>query len=120
MGLFDLFKKKQGAATTQVDYSIIDSNEKARALFENGQLAKLYLMPLDFGGQDSPVNILFVPEFANVQKNNFDAKIYTMLERGMKLGYSANPEYKGKSFIPSKITINVKGDQTMTEVIDIW
>jgi hypothetical protein len=122
MGLFDIFKKKQDESTTTtiLDYSTIDSKEKAQKLFAKGKLVKLYLMPLDFGGQDSPINTLFVPEFANNQKNNFDSKISDMLESGLKLGYSASPEYKGSSFIPGRLIIDVKGDTTITEVIDIW
>lgn len=122
MGLFDIFRKKQDDSTTKpvLDYSNIDSKEKAQELFAKGQLVKLYLMPLEFGGPDSPINTLLVPEFANNQKNNFDSKVYDMLEKGLKLGYSANPEYKGSSFIPGKLIINVKGDKTITEVINIW
>jgi hypothetical protein len=122
MGLFDLFKKKQENQSAQVirDFSTIDSNEKAQELFAKGELVKLYLMPLDFGGQDSPMNTLFVPEFANNKKNDFDSKVYDMIASGIKLGYSANPEYKGSSFIPSKLIINLKGDKTITETIEIW
>lgn len=124
MGLFDIFKKKQeetpSLPQTALDFSTIDSNEKANELFTKGQLVKLHLMPLDFGGQDSPMNTLFVPKFANDKKNAFDSKVGDMIESGLKLGYSANPEYKGSSFIPSKLIINLKGDKTITEIIDIW
>ena len=122
MWLFDIFKKKQGDEQNQsvLDFSTIDSNEKAQALFAKGQLVKLYLMPLDFGGQDSSINTLFVPESANNQKNNFDSKIANMLESGIQIQYSAGPEYKGSSFIPSKLIINITGDKIITELIDIW
>ena len=122
MGLFDIFKKKQDVSVPQVelDFSTIDSNEKAIELFNKGQLVKLYLMPLDFGGQDSPMNTLYVPKFANDKKNAFDSKVGNMLESGLKLGYSANPEYKGSSFIPSKLIINLKGEKIITETIDVW
>ena len=122
MGLFDIFKKKQEIPTTETvaDYSTIDSNEKAHNLFAKKELVKLYLMPLEFGGQDMAMNILFVPASANNKKISFDAKIEKMLQEGVKLGYSASPEYKGSSFIPSQIIINVKGDKTITETIEIW
>ncbi len=122
MGLFDVFKKKQDNPDAQpnLDFSSIDSHEKAQALFAKGQLVKLYLMPLDFGGHDSPINTLLVPTFANSRKSKFDSGIYEMLNGGAKLGYSASPEYKGSSFVPSKLIINVKGDKTIAEVIDIW
>ena len=77
-------------------------------------------MPLDFGGQDSSINTLFVPEFANNQKIIFDSKIDNMLEDGIEIKYSASPEYKGSSFIPSKLIIDITGDKIITEVIDIW
>lgn len=122
MGLFDIFKKKQENPITETvaDYSTIDSNEKAHNLFAKKELVKLYLMPLEFGGQDMAMNTLFVPASANNKKVSFDAKIEKMLQDGVKLGYSASPEYKGSSFIPSQIIINVKGDKTITETIDIW
>lgn len=31
---------------------------------KKGELVKLYLMSLEFGGEDSPVNTFYVPEFA--------------------------------------------------------
>lgn len=122
MGLFDIFKKKQDNQTTQVtaDYSTIDSDEKAQKLFAKKELVKLYLTPLEFGGPDLRINISFVPPFANNQKINFDAKIEKLLQEGLKLGYSANPNYKGSSLIPSQIILNVKGDSTITETINIW
>ncbi|MDZ7897468.1 MAG: hypothetical protein U5N85_05495 [Arcicella sp.] len=122
MGLFDIFKKKEDKQTTQVsaDYSTIDSDEKAQKLFTKKELVKLYLTPLEFGGPDLRMNILFVPPFANSQKIDFDTKIGKMLQDGLKLGYSANPKYKGSSLIPSQIILNVKGDSTITETINIW
>lgn len=121
MGLFDLFKKKQDSIESQpADYSEIDSNEKAQELYDKGQLSKLHLVSLDFGGEDSLLNSLFVPRHAKEKKEKFDLTLMKMLQDGLKLGFKANPEYKGKSFIPSKIVINVTGDKTLTETIDIW
>lgn len=122
MGLFDIFKKRQDASGEEprLDFSGIDSNEKAQGLFAKGQLVKLYLMPLDFGGHDSPLNTVYVPAGANRQKEGFDSKIYDLLEKGLQLRYSASPEYKGNSFIPSRVVIQVNGDQTLTEVVEVW
>lgn len=107
---------------TQVltDYSTVDSDEKVQKLFAKKELVKLYLTPLEFGGPDLRINILFVPAFANNQKIGFDAKIEKLLQDGLKLGYSANPKYKGSSIIPSQILLNVKGDKTINETINIW
>ena len=59
---FGLFKGKK-SDKIKTDFSDIDSNEKAIELFNKRQLARVYLMPLDFGGQDVPMNCLFVPDF---------------------------------------------------------
>jgi hypothetical protein len=102
------------------DYSDIDSNQKAEDLYKQGKLSILYLMPLEFGGEDSPVNILYAPEAAVEQKEKFDGHVEQLLEHDFNLSYSAEPEYKGNSFIPSRLVIRVGGDKEMTETIDIW
>ncbi|MGG6230461.1 hypothetical protein [Tenacibaculum sp. SDUM215027] len=120
--MFNWFKKKEKDLKKQnkLDYSKIDSNQKAADLFNKGELSKIYLMPLEFGGMESPMNSLYVPKFAQALKNKFDKTIEELLINGKKLSYSTEPEYKGNSFIPSKLTINVSGDSEFQEVIEIW
>jgi len=120
--MFNWFKKKTNAEsnTNGPDYSTIDSNEKALNLYKKGELSKIYLMPLEFGGQESPMNSLYVPEFAQTFKQRFDKMIEQLLIDGKKLSYSAEPEYKGKSFIPSKLRISVNGESEFKETINIW
>ena len=102
------------------DYSKIDNNQKAVDLFNTGQLVKIYLMPIAFGGMEMPMNTLFVPEFVQEFKKRFDNTIEELLIQGKKISYSAEPEYKGKSFIPSKLIINVTGESEFKEIITIW
>jgi len=117
--VFGLFKSKKSENYTP-DFSDINSNEKAIALFNKGEFLKLYLMPLEFGGEDIPMNYLFVPHFVVELKSRFDKMVENLLIEGKKLSYSASPEYKGKSFIPSKLTIYVTGDVQFEETINIW
>ena len=58
--MFGLFRRKQ-TRPNGPDFSAIDSREKAVKLFERGDLEKLFLMPLEFGGEDNALNTLFVP-----------------------------------------------------------
>ncbi|WP_431158659.1 hypothetical protein [Winogradskyella poriferorum] len=102
------------------DFSDVDSYKKASRLHKKGNLAKIYMMPIDFGGDDSEVNTLFVPAFVKDFKDKVDKRIETLLYDGKKLSFEALPEYKGKSFVPSKLKILVTGDVEFTEVIDIW
>ncbi|WP_298487027.1 hypothetical protein [uncultured Maribacter sp.] len=121
--MFKWFKKNNNSKSENgnaPDFSKIDSNKKAIGLFKKGELAEIHLMPLEFGGEDSPMNILYVPEFVKVFKQKFDKMIEELLADGKKLNYSAEPEYKGKSFIPSKLKINVTGDSEFSETINIW
>jgi len=115
MGIFNRKKKSNGP-----DYSSIDSNEKAIELFEKGELEKIHLMPLTFGGQDIPMNTLYGPPHANIFKNRFDTSLEQFIIEGKNLHYNASPEYKGKSFIPSKLTITVSGDISFKQTIEIW
>jgi len=43
------------------DFSHVDSLAKARELLSQGKLEKLHLMPLEFGGEDIPQNVVYVP-----------------------------------------------------------
>lgn len=103
-----------------LDFSEVDSFKKAARLHKKGKLSKIYMMPIDFGGDDSQVNTLFVPEFVKTFKDKVDKRIETLLYDGKKLSFEALPEYKGKSFVPSKLKILVTGDVEFTEIIDIW
>ena len=77
-------------------------------------------MPLEFGGEDSSTNTQYVPEFVQILKKQFDKVVEGLLLDGKKLSYSAEPEYKGKGFVPFKQTIIVYGDSEFSETITIW
>ncbi|WP_205510643.1 hypothetical protein [Longitalea arenae] len=102
------------------DYSHIDSYEKAEQLYARKELVKLHLMPLDWGGQDLAMNIIYVPGFVVEEKARIDGIIEELLAAGHNLSYSASPEYKGNSFIASKLVIKVSGDRQMEAAIEIW
>jgi hypothetical protein len=102
------------------DYSYIDSNEKAQQLYAQKELVKLHLMPLDWGGEDVALNIIYVPGFVLEEKARIDGMIEELLEAGHNLSYSASPEYKGNSFIASRLVIKVSGDRQMEASIEIW
>ncbi|WP_340062972.1 hypothetical protein [Ascidiimonas aurantiaca] len=102
------------------DFSDIDSIEKVIELYEKGELFKIYMMPLEFGGGDSAENTLYVPEFVQKFKKQYDKIVEDLLLDGKKLSFEATPEYKGRSFVPSKLKLVVTGDSEFTETIHIW
>lgn len=118
MKVIDRFKKR---TKNIVDFSEINSNEKAIEFVEKGILAPLYLMPLRFNGEESASNRLFVPPFVVELKDRYDDMVENLLLQDKVNGYSCNPEYKWHSFIPYKIQImaNKDGKPIFIETINI-
>lgn len=118
MGLFNFLKKE----TNKLDFSEIDSNEKAEELCAQKILEPLYLMPLRFNGQPVPHNTLYVPPAVVMLKDRYDDMVEHLLEQEKVNGYECKPEYRGNSFIPCSLTIIAKkdGQAVFTENIKIW
>lgn len=116
MGLFDKLKKKS------VDFEEIDSAAKAKEECKRGNLEILYLMSPMFGGTEDESNILYVPVGINKIKEGYDNTIAYLLEQGKVKSYNCTPEYRGKSFVPCKITITSgkDGNVVFRETINVW
>jgi hypothetical protein len=111
-----------GMETHSRDYLAVDSREKA-ALCREGKLEVLYLFPLEFGGKEIPQNTLYVPIGIAAIKQQIDGMIADLVKAGAITQYQAVPEYKGDSFIPSKIRITTSHPEKpggLNPVINIW
>lgn len=113
----ELFDKEE-----KVTFEEIDSIIKAKEEVKNGNLETLYLMSPRFGGAKDDRNILYVPIGINEIKERYDNVILELLEQDKVQSYKCKPEYKGKSLIPSKITITSgkDGKNVFEETINIW
>ena len=60
-------------------------------------------------GTDDPRNILYVPVGINKIKEGYDDIPVSLVEQGKAKSFKCKPEYKGKSVVPSRITIT-KGE----------
>ena len=100
----------------------INSIEKAISEYKNGNLEKLFLVAPMFGGVTDASNTLYVPIGINKIKEQYDNIIANLLKQGKVESYRCIPEYKGDSFIPSKITIisGKDGKEIFKESIHIW
>jgi len=117
--MFGWFKKKSKRGSP--DFSRIDSREKAEALLRRGDLEMLYLQPLELGGQDHPLNTLYVPVGTAAIKASTDSDVIVPLaEEGKITKYKAVPEYQGDSIIPIAITIIASDPGAFTMTINIW
>lgn len=102
------------------DYSHVDSREKAQSLYAEGKLEKVFLMPLEYGGEDIEVNVVYVPPGIGALKGKIDGTVAKMAEDGSIRRYSASPEYKGKSFVPAKINIRAYDPGEFSASVDVW
>lgn len=118
--MFGLFKK-QSPEPNGPDFSDIDSQAKAMELFERGDLEKLFLMPLEFGGTDNPLNTLYVPiGVADIKAGIDNNVIGPLVAKGRITKYTASPEYQGNSFIPIAIRIVASDPGEFSSTIKIW
>ncbi|GAB3390347.1 hypothetical protein [Lysobacter fragariae] len=116
--MFDWFKKKKLAGP---DFSSLNSREKAEAAARQGELVPMLLMPEEFGGEPIDLNVVFVPAWAAEQKNRIDMGTILPLGQSGKISkYSAQPSYKGDSFIPSSVTVRAYEPGDFTATIEIW
>jgi hypothetical protein len=113
--------KKKPPPPSGPDFSAIDSRDKAVALFERGDLEKLFLMPLEFGGMDNPLNTVYVPVGLAAVKAGIDNNVIGPLAaEGRITQYKAMPEYQGRSVIPIAIKIVASDPGEFTTTINIW
>jgi hypothetical protein len=113
--------KKKSSAPHGPDFSAIDSQAKAEEAFRRGDLERLFLMPLEFGGQDNPLNTLYVPVGVAAIKTGIDTNVIGPLAAEGKITkYEASPEYQGDSFIPIAIKIEASDPGSFSTTINIW
>jgi hypothetical protein len=115
--MFGWFKKKTKQPPGP-DFSRVDSQAKVLELFRRGELEKMFLMPLEFGGEDIPPNTMYVPIGLAEAKGQLDNGIIRpLVEQGQVTEYSATPEYQGDSHIP--IAIEIRAGQIQA-TLNIW
>ena len=113
--------KEPGPPAHGPDFSDVDTREKALKLVEDGELEPLFLMPPEFGGPDSPQNIVYVPIGIADIKCGTDLNIIApLVESGEIQNYAAVPEYRGRSFVPMAIKIEASDPKRFESEINIW
>lgn len=113
--------KKEPPPPSGPDFSHVDSVAKARELFGRGELEQLFLLPLEFGGEDLPPNVVYVPVGIAAVKSGIDRDVIGPLVADGKItSYSATPEYQGKSAIPIAIRIVGSSPGEFSATVRIW
>jgi hypothetical protein len=121
LGVRNLFGRRGGGGGSGPDFSHVDSREKAEQLVIRGELARLHLLPPEFGGTDDPRNLVYVPPFVVELKQQTDANVIASLVReGRVRSYAATPQYEGSSFVPASIEITASDPGDFATSLRIW
>jgi hypothetical protein len=92
-------------SVTGLDFSDVTSLEKAEALYVQGKLEKVLLFPAEFGGAEIPQNTVFVPHGVSDAKDQITGTLIRFFNEGLINKLVVEPEYKGKSAVPSKLNM---------------
>jgi hypothetical protein len=106
-----------------LDYSQVTSREAAVKLEAEGKLFKVLLFPAEFGGEDVAVNVVYVPAGIPGIKDQITGTLIRFFNEGLIDKLTVQPEYKGNSFVPSKIHLKATHSQKgggFEPTIDIW
>ena len=113
--------KKDAAPRNGPDFRAVDSLAKAQELARSGQLQKMFLLPVEFDGQDIPPNWVLVPSWVVEKKAETDNNVIRPLAAEGKVStYRATPQYQGKSFVPNAISIEASNPGSFSMTIAIW
>ena len=119
--LFFLISVTMNAQNEAYDFSDLDTREKVIAKAKTSSvLQRNLLISEEFNGEDEFMNIVYITKEAADKKLKIEERIIKSLDEGKELSLQINPVYKGKSFVPEKIIIQISGDENFIEEILVW
>jgi hypothetical protein len=105
------------------DFSHVTSQDDAQALAAEGKLARVLLFPAELGGQDVPPNAVYITPEAAEARELIIGSLQRFAAEGLIDKLNVKPEYKGDSFVPSKLVINAshsERDGSFNPTIEVW
>ncbi len=111
------------AAPVPSDFAGIENLAAAQELAKQGKLVPVLLFPSEVGGPDVPPNTVYITPEAAAERAHAVATIIAMLEEGKVNQMDVKPAYKGKSFVPSSITMlawHAQKGQKFEVTISVW
>lgn len=117
-------KQEPSPVAATADYSHVKSVDQAIELHAEGKLFKILLFPAEFGGEDIPPNIVYVPPGIPEAREFILGSLLRFAEDGLFNELLVEPEYKGDSVVPAKIKIRARHTEKQVReinpTIDIW
>ncbi len=111
------------ANAVRPDYSQVTSLAAARALAAEGKLVKILLFPAELGGQDVPENVAYIPPYAAEARQLVIGTLRRFLADGLIDKLEVVPEYRGKSYVPTKLVMHATHSKTPGSIhptVEIW
>jgi len=75
------------------DYSHVTSRQAAEAMVAKGELATILLFPAEFGGEDVPENMVYVPPGISELKARNTETLIRFFKDGLIDNITVTPEY---------------------------
>lgn len=105
-------------------WAAIQSMEAAVAAHERGELEPLLLLPSQFGGDDDPLNVVFVPKgFVSIRDQTITDSMGRLIADGIVNSFTCEPEYDGDSFVPVRLRMRAWHTDKpggVNAVLEIW
>ncbi|HBP42058.1 MAG: hypothetical protein ACTJG4_04195 [Vreelandella alkaliphila] len=105
------------------NFTDVDSKEKAIRLVEEGRLVPILLFPAELGGPEASQNTVYVPPETRDIQTQIIGTLIRFVEEGLIDNLNAEPEYKGNSFVPSRIHMRTSHSGKpgqFNPTIEIW
>lgn len=121
--LFERGRAHLSLVDARPDFSSVTTPAKAAALSDTGKLRRILLVPVALGGEDAETNSAYVPPSVILVQERLNETLRRYLSEGRIDNLSVDPEYKGKSLVPTKIRVSARKDGRVgefTTVIGIW
>jgi hypothetical protein len=103
-------------------WDAINSRESAEQQRMVGKLRKVLLLPEELGGEDIPTNVTYLPPVSADAKDEITKQVLEALGRQEIDRITVTPEYRGESFVPAKLNVDIWRGQSIvrTRVVEVW
>lgn len=106
------------------DFAAVESVASAQALVAEGKLVPVLLFPAELGGDEIPVNTVYVTPEAAAAREAVIADLIAQIEAGRIDKMEVEPTYKGRSVVPATIVMNVwhsrNPGERQARTIPVW
>lgn len=111
------------APADRPDFSAVTSVAAAKRLAKTGALVPVFVFPVELGGTDTPVNIVYVPPAIRYTMTMVIGTLRRFAKEGLIDHMTVDPDYRGDSVVPTAIHYHAtsRGEPGSFEpTIDIW